>query len=128
MGFIISPDGIKIEENRVTAIKEWPVPKSVREVQVFLDFANFYRRFIYVYSRVAKGLTDLLKGGDKAGKLFVWTKAVVEAFENLKTAFMTVPILCHFDPVLRILVETDISGFAVTGMISQLFGERAEAR
>jgi hypothetical protein len=77
---------------------------------------------------MAKGLTDLLKGGNKAGKPFVWMKVAAEVFENLKTAFTIVPILRHFDPILRILVKTDISGFAITGMISQLFGERAEAR
>ena len=128
LGFVISPDGVSMEESRVTAIKEWPTPKSVREVQVFLGFANFYRRFIYAYSRVAKGLTDLLKGGDKAGRAFIWTKEAAEAFDKLKTAFTTAPILRHFDPALRILVETDASGFAVAGMISQLFGEGAGAR
>jgi hypothetical protein len=115
---VINPDKVEMEESKVTAIKEWLVLKSVQEVQVFLDFINFYRRFIYAYSRVAKGLTDLLKGRDKAGKPFVWTKVTVKAFENLKTAFTITPILHHFDPALRILVETDISGFAVTGMIS----------
>jgi hypothetical protein len=118
LGFMISLDGVEIKESKVTVIKEWLVPKSVREVQVFLGFANFYWRFIYVYSRVAKGLMDLLKGGDKAGKLFVWMKAAAKAFENLKTAFTTAPILRHFDPALRILVETDTSGFVVARMIS----------
>jgi hypothetical protein len=68
---MISPDRVLIESSRVAAIRDWPTPQSVREVQVFLGFANFYQRFIYMYSRVAKGLSDLLKGGDKAGNQFV---------------------------------------------------------
>jgi hypothetical protein len=62
LGFVVSPGGMEMEASRIIAIREWPAPKNnIREVQVFLGFANFYRRFIYRYSRVAKGLTDLLK-------------------------------------------------------------------
>ena len=129
LGFVISPDGVEMEASRVTAIREWPAPKNnVREVQVFLGFANFYRRFIYGYSRVAKGLTDLLKTGGKPLHQFSWTDEADKAFRELQIAFTTAPILRHFDPALKIRVETDASGFAVAGMISQLFGEGAEAR
>ena len=95
---------------------------------MFLGFANFYRRFIHGYSRVAMGLSDLLKGGGKFGNQFVWTREAASSFEKLKTAFTTAPILRHFDPALRIRVETDASGFAVAGMISQLFEESVDAR
>jgi hypothetical protein len=62
LGFIISPGSIEIEASRVIAIREWPALKNnIREVQVFLGFTNFYRRFIYRYFRVVKGLTNLLK-------------------------------------------------------------------
>jgi Reverse transcriptase (RNA-dependent DNA polymerase)/RNase H-like domain found in reverse transcriptase/Integrase zinc binding domain/Chromo (CHRromatin Organisation MOdifier) domain len=128
LGFVIGPDGISMEPSRIAAIEDWPVPKSVRDVQVFLGFANFYRRFVLAYSRVAKGLSDLLKGSDKTGSKFVWTKEAAESFKKLKATFTTAPMLRHFDPSLRILVETDASGFAVAGTISQLFGEEADAR
>ena len=49
LGFIITPRGIIIDPNHVKAIKEWPKPKSYRDIQVFLSFANFYRRFIQNY-------------------------------------------------------------------------------
>jgi hypothetical protein len=65
LGFVVSPGSMEMEASRITAIREWPAPKNnIREVQVFLGFANFYRRFIYRYSRVVKGLTDLLKTGE----------------------------------------------------------------
>ena len=118
MGFVLSPDGVAMEASRVAAIRDWPAPKSIREVQVFLGFANFYWRFIYGYSRVAKGLSDLLRGNGKIKDLFVWIKEAARAFEELKTAFTIAPILRHFDPVLRIMVETDALGFALIGIIS----------
>ncbi len=85
---------------------------------MFLGFANFYRRFIYAYLYVAKGLIDLLKGRDKARRAFIWTKEAIEAFNKLKTAFTTVLILYHFDLALRILIETNALGFIVIGIIS----------
>ncbi len=123
LGFVISPDGVAMEESRVTAIQNWPIPETTREVQVFLGFANFYRRFIYAYSRVATGLTNILKGG----RPFEWTKEAAESFERLQRAFTIAPMLRHFDPVLRIRVETDASGFAIAGILTQLFGEGAES-
>ena len=70
LGFIISVDGVSMDPERVATIKDWPVLKSFQEVQVFLEFANFYCQFIQHYSRLVGPLTDLLKGsqnGRKAG-------------------------------------------------------------
>ena len=115
LGFVISPASITIESSRVSAILDWPTPASIRDTQVFLGFANFYRRFIQVYSRLAKPISDLLKG---KGNLFVWTEDAEKAFRKLKASFTTAPILRHFDPALPILVETDASGFAIIGILS----------
>jgi hypothetical protein len=60
-----------MEPSRVSTINDWPRPGSIRDVQVFLGFANFYWRFIYAYSRVATGLTNLLKGNEKGQKIFL---------------------------------------------------------
>ena len=54
LGFIVSTEGIKMDEERVKTIRDWPTPKTYREVQVFLGFANFYRRFIFEFSRIAQ--------------------------------------------------------------------------
>lgn len=124
LGFVISPAGITMEASRVSAIVEWPAPTSIREVQVFLGFANFYRRFIQAYSRVAKPISDLLRTKEKS-MIFEWTKAAEEAFQSLKASFTTAPILRHFDPGRPIRVETDASGFAVAGILSQFFEEGA---
>ena len=62
LGFIISSEGVAMDEKRVATIKEWPVPKTFHDVQVFLGFCNFYRRFIRKYSKKATPLFNLLKG------------------------------------------------------------------
>ena len=90
-------------------------------MQVFLGFANFYRRFIANYSKIAAPLTAMLKGsknGKKAGP-YIMTDEVRKAFKRLKNAFSSVPVLQHFDPSKPICIETDASGFAIAGILSQ---------
>ena len=61
MGFIVFAQGIKIEEKRIKAVRNWLEPQSVRDIQVFLSFANFYRRFIRNFSRITASLTSMLQ-------------------------------------------------------------------
>jgi hypothetical protein len=58
MGYHISENGISMTSDNVEAVKSWPVPRNVKDVQGFLGFANFYRRFIQGFSKVCKPLTD----------------------------------------------------------------------
>ena len=61
LGYVVSSQGIRREEERIDAIKVWPEPKSVQDIQVFIRFANFYRRFIKSFSKIAALLTSILK-------------------------------------------------------------------
>ncbi len=61
MGFVVLAQGIRMEEERIEAVRDWPEPQSVRDIQVFLSFANFYRRFIKNFSRIAAQLTSILR-------------------------------------------------------------------
>ena len=82
LGFIVSTAGVEMDARRVETIRDWPTPKTYREVQVFLGFANFYRRFIHYYSAIIAPLTSLLKGskdGKKTGPL-EWPDDVQAAF------------------------------------------------
>src|SRR5204863_9853214 len=60
LGFIISPEGVEMDPASIATILDWPVPKSVHDIQVFLGFANFYRRFIESYSHLVLPFTNLL--------------------------------------------------------------------
>ena len=117
LGFIVSTEGIAADPARVETIREWPSPTTLKELQVFLGFANFYRRFIAHYAKVVLSLTSLLKGDQK----FAWTQEAEEAFQELKERFSSAPILRHYNPALQSRVETDASGFAIAAILSQLF-------
>lgn len=65
LGYNISNKGINVEERKVDAIRNWPTPTTVKELQRFLGFANFYKRFIQNYSSITSSLTSLLKNKPK---------------------------------------------------------------
>ena len=115
LGYIIGTHGIKMDQAKVTAVLEWPTPTTVKEVQAFLGFANFYRRFIAGYSKVAQPLTELTRK-DLA---FEWTSKAEAAFRELKTKFTEAPILATFDPTKKIILETDSSDFAIGACLNQ---------
>ncbi len=121
LGFIIDTNGISADPRRVATVTEWPEPQSFVQVQQFLGFANFYRRFIYQYSKIVAPITDLLLGSIKGKKMgpFKFTEEAKAAFNAIKKAFSKAPVLRHFDPELRIRVETDSSGVALAGILSQ---------
>ena len=127
LGFIISPEGVAMDPDRVETIREWKSrpPQNYRDVQVLLGFCNFYRRFIRGYSQLAQPLTTLLKGsknGKKSGDLSKeWGEPQREAFLTLLGAFETAPMLKHFDPERQSRVEADASDYALGGIFSQLY-------
>jgi transposase InsO family protein len=121
LGFIVGRNGVSMDERRVTAIQEWQQPQSFRDIQVFLGFCNFYRRFIYQYSLIALPLTELLKGsknGRKPGSVEL-DERESGAFRTLLDAFKKAPLLRFFDPSRPIRIETDASGFGMAGILSQ---------
>jgi hypothetical protein len=87
----------------------------VKDIQSFLGFANFYRRFIEGFSRICRPMTELTK--DKVP--FVWSNECEESFKLLKQKFMEPPILVHFFPERPTIVETDASDFALGAILSQ---------
>ncbi len=69
LGYIVSHQGIRMEEEQIKAVYDWLEPQSVRDIQVFLGFANFYRRFIQGFSRLATSLTSMLKTTSVVGPI-----------------------------------------------------------
>lgn len=115
LGFIVGRHGIRMNPDKVDAVLTWPVPGTVVQVQSFLGFANFYRRFIKNYSAIAKPLTELTK----KDKDFEWSTAEQAAFDQLKKRFTEEPVLATYDPELETVLETDASDFALGACISQ---------
>ncbi|KAK3553025.1 hypothetical protein QTP86_031215 [Hemibagrus guttatus] len=120
LGYVISRQGVEMDAVKVQEVTEWPSPTTVRELQRFLGFANFYRRFIRNYSSVAGPLTSLLRGKPKR---LTWTDQARAAFQQLKDCFTTAPILWHPDPDLPFVVEVDASSSGLGAVLSQHHGE-----
>ena len=119
LGFIISTEGIEVDPAKTSSISNWSVPNTVRGVQSFLGFCNFYRRFIKDYSRIASPLNRLTRKDAS----FVWSNDCQEAFETLKRALTSTPVLRHYDPQLPTRVETDASQGVVAGVLQQKHGD-----
>ncbi len=115
LGFILSPEGIRMDPAKVEAVADWPIPENRRAVQRFLGFANFYRRFIRNFSQVALPLTDLTSTRTR----FCWSSQAQTAFESLKSRFSSAPILTTPDPSRQFIVEVDASEVGVGGVLSQ---------
>ena len=115
LGLIIITEGIKMNSVKVSTIVKWLTLMNVKDVQSFLGFTNFYRRFIYGYSKLASPLTHLIK----KNVLFEWTTECQSAFDALKKAFMSDVILRHYNLDLKIIVETDTSDYVSGGILSQ---------
>jgi transposase InsO family protein len=104
-----------MDPGKLQLIRDWPPPSTVKEVQSFLGFANFYRRFIRRFADITKPLTTLtIKGtpwafGDKE----------MTAFEQLRQAFLSEPVLCQFDELKPITLFCDASDWAVSGIVQQ---------
>ena len=119
LGFMISPAGITMAPSKTKDILSWPAPRSVIELQSFLGFANFYRKFIFNFSSITTPLTDLTKKNVK----FNWSSAHQLAFDSLKKSFTTAPLLRHFDPALPMVVEADASDFGQGAVLSQMYDD-----
>ncbi|KAL0152925.1 hypothetical protein M9458_051754, partial [Cirrhinus mrigala] len=116
LGYIIDHHRVRMDEGKVEAVVSWSKPNSIKELQRFLGFANFYRRFIKGYSHITNPLTNLLKGHPKT---LNWTTEATTAFETLKKAFTQAPLLTHPDPDLPFVVEVDASTTGVGAVLSQ---------
>jgi transposase InsO family protein len=128
LGFVITTDGVEMDPRKVDTITSWPKPTTFSELQTFLGFCNFYRRFIHAYSKIVAPLTSMLKGsvnGKKEGP-FEWSDGADHAFTWLIEAFTTAPVLVHFEPRERIRVETDASAFAAAAILSQLSKDKGQ--
>ncbi|KAM0712543.1 hypothetical protein Q7P37_011640 [Cladosporium fusiforme] len=115
LGYVVSREGLKMDKGKIEAVTSWPKPTTVKEVQSFLGFANFYRQFIQDYSRITTPLTQMTKKDQG----YEWTAEAEAAFQELKTRFSTGPILVIYDPTKSVTVETDASDYAIGACLSQ---------
>jgi hypothetical protein len=112
--YILTSDGLRMAKDKVQTILDWLEPQKVKDIQSFLGFANFYRRFIYGYSEITTPLTHLTR------KNAPWNfdSKCRAAFDKLKEEFTHAPLLTHWVPDSQIVVETDASDYALATILS----------
>ena len=114
LGYIVNQGKVRTEPSKVKAVSTWEVPTNKKEVQQFLGFMNFYRRFIQNYSNIAKPLHKL------TGNLpFEWGPEQLQAFQTLRRQLTCAPVLALPNEVDPFKVEVDTSGYALGGVLSQ---------
>jgi len=113
LGVVIGLKGVEMQKKKVEGVLNWPIPRNVKEVQKFLGLANYYRRFIKNFVRIAAPLHVLVRKEQK----WKWEQEQEEAFEKLKVVFTTEPVLAIPDINREMRVEADISDYAIGGVL-----------
>ncbi|MBW0571146.1 hypothetical protein O181_110861 [Austropuccinia psidii MF-1] len=116
LGYVVSSEGLKMDQAKVQQIVNWLPSTNLKALQSFLGFANFYHRFIKNYSKKINSLTSYLK----KDCCFALNEEALRQFHQLKEAFTIAPILSHFDPSLPTIKETDASDYALGAVLSQI--------
>jgi RNase H-like domain found in reverse transcriptase len=113
-GHMIRPNGLQMDPAKVKVIQDWPKPQKVKDIQSFLGFANFYRRYIHNYSNIVVPLTYL------TWKNIPWNfnESCKLVFLTLKQAFISALVLTHYKPGCLLVIETDASDYALAAILS----------
>jgi len=114
LGVVIGPKGVEMQREKVKGVLNWPAPRNIKEVQKFLGLANYYRRFIKDFTKIAVPLHVLVRKKQK----WKWKKEQKKAFEKLKVVFTTESILAILDIDREMRVEADASDYATEEVLS----------
>lgn len=115
LGHVVSYHGVSIDPSKIDAVQQWPTPQNIKELRSFLGLAGYYRKFMRNYAILARPLTDLLK----KGSLFVWTPVHQGAFEALKSALVSTPVLSQPDFSKQFQLQTDACDAGVGAVLLQ---------
>ena len=116
LGMVIQEGKITMDPGKLKGIQDWLAPMTVKQVQGFLGFGNFYQRFIQGFSEIAQPLNKLLKKDRK----FEWTTECQQAFDDLKTRFTSGPVLVMPDQMKPFQIKCDASKYVLGAVLTQL--------
>ena len=115
LGHVVSKEGIAVDPAKVVAIQDWKVPKNATEVRSFLGLAGYYRKFIKDFAKISAPLTRLTK----KNLVFMWDVDCDDAFQRLKRALTTSPVLVLPDGSKPFTVYTDACGTGLGAVLMQ---------
>lgn len=115
LGHVVTPEGVKPNPDKISAIQNWPLPKDETELRGFLGVVGYYRKFIKDLAKIAKPLTQTLRKGEKIEH----TNEFVSTFNRLKNILTSSHVLQYADYDKRFILTTDASNFALGAVLSQ---------
>ncbi|UYV80769.1 hypothetical protein LAZ67_19001675 [Cordylochernes scorpioides] len=118
LGHQVDKDGIRPDDDKIKAVSQFPIPKNLQQLRSFLGLSSYYRRFIKNYADIARPLNSLLSKGTK----FQWNTDQERAFQKLKNALTSKPVLGHFDDDAPTELHTDASGYGIGAVLAQKQG------
>jgi hypothetical protein len=114
LGHIIGAKGVQVNQEKITAIREWPTPKTLTELRGFLGLCTYYRKFVKGFSQLCAPLTDLTKKGS-----FKWNDEAQVTMEKMKEVMSTCPVLALPDFGIPFTLECDASGEGIGAVLMQ---------
>ena len=116
LGHVISKEGVAMDEEKLEAVRDWPIPTTTKEVRSFLGLCSYYRRFVRGFSDIAHPLHQLTE----KNRVFQWTDEAAKAFELLKQKLMAGPILGYPCVGREYVLDTDASDHGIGAVLSQV--------
>lgn len=124
LGHVVDSTGVKPDPDKISAVLDWPVPNTIKQVRAFLGLAGYYRRFVSGFAKVTRPLNQLLTGipanrKSEAQKVN-WSPDCQTSFVALKTALTQAPVLAYADYSLPFVVYTDASNQGLGAVLAQV--------
>jgi hypothetical protein len=114
LGHVISEQGVATDPQKIAAVKDWPVSKTITQLRGFLGLARYYRRFVKDFGIICRPLHDMLKKNS-----FSWSNEKTQAFNTLKTKLTSAPVMALPNFSIPFVLETDACGNGIGAVLMQ---------